>query len=208
MRRFEGFRCVLNGFDHFFLAFAILAGQEGNVDIGISGSDMLEEAVLEAGFDSVEEARGGPVPLRCCSDAAQVVLKLGIGKCKLCLQAPLHLCGSPAKGFVGQRVVTSFPCLTKRFFDSLATGEHQTHIKEVSGSVEAACGLGLADAVVDLVETGTTMRAAGLDVVADVLDTEALLFQQRPQGESLGPKTELLQLIDKSCLARQDRQLI
>ena len=66
-----------------------------------------------------------------------------------------------AQDFVGQRVVTSFPCLTKRFFDGLAGGPHTTHIKEVSGSVEAACGLGLADAVVDLVETGTTMRAAG-----------------------------------------------
>ena len=39
----------------------------------------------------------------------------------------------------------------------------------VSGSVEAACGLGLADAVVDLVETGTTMKAAGLEVIAEVM---------------------------------------
>eukprot|EP00913_Durusdinium_trenchii_P009570 g8991.t1 len=153
---------------------------EGNVDIGISGSDMLEEAVslaqqsgarpFEAGYASVEDA---PV---------EVVLKLGIGKCKLCLQAPEN---------------------------------HSTHIKEVSGSVEAACGLGLADAVVDLVETGTTMKAAGaasrrvpanpnpragLDIVADVLETEALLFQQRPteaNGLETGTKADMLQLIEK-----------
>ncbi len=46
----------------------------------------------------------------------------------------------------------------------------------MSGSVEAACGLGLADAVVDLVETGTTMKAAGLDVVAEVMVSQAVLI--------------------------------
>lgn len=47
----------------------------------------------------------------------------------------------------------------------------------MSGSVEAAPSLGLADAVVDLVETGTTMRAAGLEVVEEVLATEAIVIQ-------------------------------
>lgn len=160
---------------------------EGNVDIGISGSDMLEEAMIEAGYLDDD----APV---------EVVLKLGIGKCKLCLQAPVHLCDRPAKDFVGKRVVTSFPSLTKRFFDGLAKDRHDTYIKEVSGSVEAACGLGLADAVVDLVETGTTMKAAGLDIVADVLETEALLFQQRPteaNGLESGSKADILRLIEK-----------
>jgi len=160
---------------------------EGNVDIGISGSDMLEEAMIEAGYLDDD----APV---------EVVLKLGIGKCKLCLQAPVHLCDRPAKDFVGKRVVTSFPSLTKRFFDGLAKDRHDTYIKEVSGSVEAACGLGLADAVVDLVETGTTMKAAGLDIVADVLETEALLFQQRPteaNGLESGSKADMLRLIEK-----------
>lgn len=49
-------------------------------------------------------------------------------------------------------------------------------IKYVSGSVEAACGLGLADGIVDLVETGTTMRAAGLEIVSEILKTEAVLI--------------------------------
>ncbi|CAE7605355.1 HIS1 [Symbiodinium natans] len=161
---------------------------EGNVDIGISGSDMLEESMIEAGY---VDAACAPV---------KVVKKLGIGKCKLCLQAPQHLCDRPAKEFVGQRIVTSFPALTKRYFDGLAGEDtHKTHIKEVSGSVEAACGLGLADAVVDLVETGTTMKAAGLDIVSDVLETEALLFHQLPtkaNGLSSGPKANMLRLIE------------
>ncbi|CAJ1381509.1 unnamed protein product [Effrenium voratum] len=161
---------------------------EGNVDVGICGSDMLEEAMTESGYANDE----API---------EVMLKLGIGKCKLCLQAPAQFCDRPAKDFVGKRIVTSFPALTKRFFDELAGQDsHDTHIKEVSGSVEAACGLGLADAVVDLVETGTTMKAAGLDIVADVLETEVLLFQQRPSeanGLESGSKAETLKLIER-----------
>ncbi|OLP79204.1 ATP phosphoribosyltransferase [Symbiodinium microadriaticum] len=161
---------------------------EGNVDIGISGSDMLEESMIDAGFD----AECAPI---------KVILKLGIGKCRLCLQAPQQHCDRPPKDFVGQRIVTSFPALTKRYFERLAgeDAQQKTHIKEVSGSVEAACGLGLADAVVDLVETGTTMKAAGLDIVSEVLETEALLFQQLPteaNGLSSGSKADVLKLIE------------
>lgn len=58
--------------------------------------------------------------------------------------------------------------------------------------MEAACGLGLADAVVDLVETGTTMRAAGLEIVADVLKTEAVLISSKSC-----PHPQLVQLIKK-----------
>ena len=52
----------------------------------------------------------------------------------------------------------------------------------MSGSVEAACGLGLAEAVVDLVETGTTMRAAGLEVVEEITASEAQLIAN-PQSK-------------------------
>ena len=57
----------------------------------------------------------------------------------------------------GKRIATSFPNITREFFSKLDP-EKVTQVRELSGSVEAACGLGLADAVVDLVETGTTMR--------------------------------------------------
>ena len=74
-------------------------------------------------------------------------------------------------------------------------------VKYVSGSVEAACGLGLADAVIDLVETGTTMRAAGLEVVCEVMSTQAVLISN-PQAKH--PK--LVSLLNKriqGCLAAQ-----
>ena len=132
---------------------AVFVG-EGAVDLGITGEDIIAES----------------------QSNVDVCLKLNIGQCKLCLQAPKDLCHQDPQAFSGARVVTSFPHLTKEYFDKLdaVTGK-TTHIQCISGSVEAACGLGLADAVVDLVETGTTMRAAGLDVVDSVMATETVL---------------------------------
>jgi len=140
---------------------------DGNIDIGITGSDMLEEALIESGTYDTPNIK--------------VLKKLGFGKCKLCIQAPVKLGAKDASMFAGKKIVTSFPALTKRYFAGLGVeGCDQTSIKVVSGSVEAACGLGLADAIVDLVETGTTMKAAGLEVVAEVFQAEALMFQQLP----------------------------
>jgi len=134
---------------------------EGNVDIGITGIDCIEES----------EA------------CVEKLLDLGVGKCKLCLQAPMVNSIRSPEALAGKRIVTSFPVLTKKFFDPIDEREGvKTHVKFVSGSVEAACGLGLADAVVDLVETGTTMRAAGLEIVVDILKTEAVLIKN-PHSE-------------------------
>jgi ATP phosphoribosyltransferase len=88
---------------------------------------------------------------------------------------------------VGKKIVTSFPHIVRRYFTQLdPTGAAATAIKVVSGSVEAACVLGLADAVVDLVETGTTMRAAGLEVVSNVFESEAVLIRQRAEPKRRG----------------------
>ena len=130
---------------------------EGNVDMGITGLDVIAETVPE--------------------DEVEVIMKLGFGKCKLALQGPVVSGVRSAAELAGKRIVTSFPNLAARYFKKHETEQTgQTKIKFVSGSVEAACGLGLADAVVDLVETGTTMRAAGLDVVDTIMETEAVLI--------------------------------
>lgn len=110
---------------------------EGNVDVGITGLDVVEESEVEV----------------------NKVMDLGFGKCKLCVQAPVAEKITDIEVLAGKRIVTSFPALSKKFFDAIDQKKGtQTKINFVSGSVEAACGLGLADAVVDLVETGTTMK--------------------------------------------------
>lgn len=128
---------------------------EGNVDIGVTGIDIVEENGLEV----------------------DRVMDLGFGKCRLCIQAPVANGVTDARSLAGKRIVTSFPALTKKFFDPLDKELGvTTSIQFVSGSVEAACGLGLADAIVDLVETGTTMKAAGLEIVETILHTESVLI--------------------------------
>eukprot|EP01031_Cornospumella_fuschlensis_P028491 gene28491-34396_t len=130
---------------------------EGNVDAGITGLDVIQESLADV----------------------DVIMNLGFGQCDLCLQAPVSSNIKSAKDLAGKRIVTSFPNLAKQFFDKLDDQEKPTKIKYVSGSVEAACGLGLADAVVDLVETGTTMRAAGLEIVETVLKSETLMIKSK-----------------------------
>jgi ATP phosphoribosyltransferase len=145
---------------------------EGNVDMGITGEDIVAESGL----------------------SVNIGMKLGFGKCKLALQVPEQHKDAPVAAYVGSRIVTSFPNITKRFFaplDAAATALRkgdsknppvETSVKVLGGSVEAACGLGLADAIVDLVETGTTMRAAGLTMLQTIMETEAVLITN-PQGK-------------------------
>jgi len=128
---------------------------EGNVDIGITGQDIVSESNV----------------------TVNQIMELGFGKCKLCVQAPVSSNITNVEDLAGGRIVTSFPDTTKGFFKDYDDKKGTTtKVSFVSGSVEAACGLGLADAVVDLVETGTTMKAAGLEVVHEILTTQAVLI--------------------------------
>ena len=112
------------------------------------------------------------------------IMKLGFGKCKLALQAPVCENITDPKVMIGKRIVTSSPNAAREYFDKLqedlpAEQRVETQIKFVSGSVEAACGLGLADAIVDLVETGTTMKAAGLEIVDTIMETETIVIANK-----------------------------
>jgi ATP phosphoribosyltransferase len=88
-----------------------------------------------------------------------------------------------AKSLVGKNICTSFTNLAEVYFRELEgkkEGEKlDTHIKYVGGSVEAACALGVADGIVDLVESGETMRAAGLKAISTVLETTAILIRSK-----------------------------
>jgi len=126
---------------------------QGRIDLGITGQDVVAES-------------GGEV---------HELLKLGFGKCKLAVQAATASSFTTPEELVGKRIVTSFPNVARKYFAQFDP-DNKTKINYVSGSVEVACSLGVADGIVDLVETGDTMRAAGLEVVADILATEAVLI--------------------------------
>ena len=117
---------------------------EGNIDLGITGQDMVAEASLSPEYPIVE------------------VLKLGFGKCKLQVQVPERGPYKKVGDLAGRKVVTSFENLAARYFadvdaqaaqqaGSAASTSKKTVIEYIGGSVEAACALGLADGIVDLV---------------------------------------------------------
>lgn len=106
---------------------------EGNIDIGITGQDMVAE---NEAVDDVEE-----------------ILELGFGKCNLCVQVPVVGESQTIEALVGRRVVTSFEVLAKKIFAPLdAASGKTTKISYVGGSVEAACALGLADGISKLLK--------------------------------------------------------
>ncbi|KAJ1718892.1 ATP phosphoribosyltransferase (ATP-PRTase) (ATP-PRT), partial [Coemansia biformis] len=137
---------------------------KGNIDIGITGLDIIRESQTE-------------------NDVAEL-MRLGFGKCKLQIQTPVANGQVRSAGdLVGKRIVTSFINLTRQRFAELEgvddPSKIKTQVRFVSGSVEAACGLGLADGIVDLVESGDTMRAAGLHAIDTIVDTESVLITNK-----------------------------
>jgi ATP phosphoribosyltransferase len=80
--------------------------------------------------------------------------------------------------YPGKRIATSFSTISSSYFQGLDPLDpaSKTEIRFVSGSVEAACSLGLADGIVDLVESGETMMAAGLRSIATIMDTQSVLI--------------------------------
>lgn len=137
---------------------------EGKCDLGITGLDQIMEADM---LDSVLD-----------------LLDLQFGKCKLQVQVPENGPYDKPEQLLGKKIVTSFTKLTADYFNGLETAvgtdaEGSTAIKYVGGSVEASVALGVGDAIVDLVESGETMKAAGLKAISTVLTTSARLISSK-----------------------------
>lgn len=127
---------------------------EDAIDLGITGSDLVEES--EADVD--------------------VRMSLGVGKCRLSLCVPDDSCVDSSSQLNGKSVATSFPNVTRKY---LAEHGVAAHLVELSGSVEIMISLGVADAVVDLVETGSTLAANRLRILTDIGSYETVLIQNK-----------------------------
>jgi len=129
---------------------------DGAADVGVTGWDLVSES---------DRA------LSCLAD-------LEFGRCRLAVAAKEEI-GIDAVDDVpvGARVATSFPRLTERYF---AARDLPVEVVPVSGAAEIAPHLGIADIVVDLVSTGSTLRTNGLKEVATVLESSARLTGAMP----------------------------
>ena len=119
-------------------------------DLGITGADLLAESEED-------------LPL---------VRRLGYGRCRLTAAVPRDALAQRVEDLAGLRIATSHPRATRRWF---ADRSIPVKVIPLSGAVEVAPRLGLAEAVVDLVSTGTTMATNGLRSVGDLLSSEAVL---------------------------------
>ncbi|PTB70111.1 HisG-domain-containing protein [Trichoderma citrinoviride] len=159
---------------------------QGRVDLGITGWDQVKEH--DAAVNAAAAADGG-APAQ--GSGCEMITELGFGACKLQVQVPEKGQYASSADLIGRTVGTSFVSLTADFFaqleaqangaanDSSRPQKLQTKIVELSGSVEAACALGVADGIVDLVESGETMRAAGLKAIDTVVESVAVLIKSR-----------------------------
>ncbi|RAJ02647.1 ATP phosphoribosyltransferase [Chitinophaga skermanii] len=125
--------------------------EDGVADIGIVG----ENVVLEKNrpFTAIE--------------------KLGFGKCRLSIAVAKTADYKGVQDLQGQRIATSYPVIVEKF---LRDNNVQADIHEISGSVEIAPGIGLAEAICDLVSSGSTLFMNGLKEVETVLKSEAILI--------------------------------
>lgn len=130
---------------------------------GITGYDM----VVESGVD------------------VEVLLKLGFGKAKLVIAAPAESDIKTVEDLEGKRIATEFRRIAERFFKEKGI---KVKIVEVSGACENAPQIGIADAIMDLTSTGTTLRINNLRVVEDVLETEAVLIVNKEHKGSFDVK--------------------
>lgn len=126
---------------------------DGVAGVGITGLDLVEEA----GF------------------ALEVATELGFGKCRLAAAVPVSSPVTDVAGFAGLRIATSHPKTTERFFADKGVDVTPVPLR---GSVEVAPRLDVADAIVDLISSGSTMRVNGLRPVVTILESQAVLVRR------------------------------
>lgn len=125
---------------------------DGTADLGIVG---LNE-VLEKG------------------STVDIVKELGFSRCRLSLAIPQHIDYNGIGWFNGRKIATSYPNILRKF---LADNNINADIHVISGSVEIAPGIGLADAIFDIVSSGSTLVSNNLEEVHSVLDSQAVLIK-------------------------------
>jgi ATP phosphoribosyltransferase len=113
----------------------------------------------------------------------EIVEKLGFGRCRLSIAVPKVFEYNDVNDFAGRRIATSYPRILGEF---LATHKVTADIHEISGSVEIAPSIGLADAVCDLVSSGSTLFSNGLREVETVMNSQAVLISRQELGETAG----------------------
>ncbi len=156
--------------------------QDGIADLGIVGENVIVETKADVTY----------------------LQRLGFGKCTLKIALPNNSDIQTLDDLNGKAIATSYPVILKKFLDEYRI---QADIRTISGSVEISPGLGLSDAICDIVSTGGTLKSNGLKPFADVLSSEAVLIGMN--GIAADPiVTELLQRIQSVLRAKETKYVV
>ncbi|GGH19458.1 ATP phosphoribosyltransferase [Mucilaginibacter phyllosphaerae] len=156
--------------------------QDGIADLGIVGENVIQETEVEVSY----------------------LQKLGFGKCSLKIAVPNNNSITALEQLNGKAIATTYPVILGKY---LAEKNITSDIRTISGSVEISPGLGLSDAICDLVSTGGTLKSNGLVPFADVMSSEAVLIGQKG-SENDDLVQELIQRIQSVLRAKETKYVV
>ena len=150
--------------------------EHGAADVGIVGKDILTETSADV----------------------YELLDTGLGKCRMCVAAPADYQDDPSRPV---RVATKFVNVAKSYYASMG---RDIDIIKLNGSIELAPILGLSDVIVDIVETGTTLRENGLKVVTEFMPISARFIANKASYQFKHNEMELMLTKLRAALAEQE----
>jgi ATP phosphoribosyltransferase len=156
--------------------------QDGIADLGIVGENVIQETEVEVSY----------------------LQRLGFGKCSLKIAVPNNNVIQNLTDLNGKAIATTYPVILGKF---LKQQNIVADIRTISGSVEISPGLGLSDAICDLVSTGGTLKSNGLKPFADVMSSEAVLIGSK-NSENNHLVQELIQRIQSVLRAKETKYVV
>lgn len=156
--------------------------QDGIADLGIVGENVIQETEVEVSY----------------------LQRLGFGKCSLKIAVPNSLQIDDVTELSGKSIATTYPVILGKY---LKEKNINAEIRTISGSVEISPGLGLSDAICDLVSTGGTLKSNGLKPFCNVMSSEAILIG-KAGIEDHEHVQELLQRVQSVLRAKETKYVV
>jgi len=156
---------------------------DGVADLGVTGIDLMAET-------------GAELPR---------IRSLGYGRCRLAAAVPTDTPHQAIDDLAGLRVATAHPNTARRFFEERGV---PVEIVPISGAVEVAPRLGLAEGIVDLVSTGSTLAMNGLRQIGDVLESEAVLIANPAADRERAAEVAAIDTMLSAVIAARGRKYL
>jgi ATP phosphoribosyltransferase len=156
---------------------------DGVAGMGITGLDLVEESGMDV----------------------EVVAELGFGRCRLAAAVPVSSSIEEVGQFAGMRIATSHPRVTRRFFADKGVDVTTVPLR---GSVEVAPRLDVADAIVDLVSTGSTLMVNGLRPGVTLLESQAVMVRGPLDGDRAALAAQVATMMRAVLAGRRRRYVL